>query len=450
MAGKRKGKLLRIIAGFFIVMIGGTMLSRAAASVLVAQVRTERTERGRLSCSCEGEGVIVPVNEERIFLWPEQQVEWSAGQGSTVKKGECLVQFRMEYLSQTIEKKEAELTQLELQTAQQQVSAREQARVPASAGAKQTLKEAGQSLEAAEIKEAQAKKAYEESGGASEDEKEELARIFREAKEGTEAAREQYNQAQDSYSLARQEDEAQEINAANAMEAARLGAEASEVEVIKVKKELKILKAYQKAKGRLCAEKNLIVLRNDVQTGTVTNGSEVIMAGSGGFRLKGQVKEEDKEKLKVGAEAEIQLRTGSGKTAKLESFGTERDTAADRETDAPVSSVQTYWYAPLPEDTEVQGGDSFTWKIERPSEKEYEQIIPLGALREGVGDTYCLILSEEERMLGTVQTARRVPVTVLQKDAENAAVTSSLKNTDQIIISSEKYVKEGDRVRLKE
>ena len=58
--------------------------------------------------------------------------------------------------------------------------------------------------------------------------------------------------------------------------------------------------------------------------------------------------------------------------------------------------------------------------------------------------------SEEEQMLGTVQVARRVPVTVLEKDARSAAVTSALTSDDQVIASSEKYVSEGDRVRLRE
>ena len=53
-------------------------------------------------------------------------------------------------------------------------------------------------------------------------------------------------------------------------------------------------------------------------------------------------------------------------------------------------------------------------------------------------------------MLGTVQTAKRVTVTVLEKDAKNAAITSTLSLEDKVIVSSEKYVTEGDRVRLKE
>ena len=51
-------------------------------------------------------------------------------------------------------------------------------------------------------------------------------------------------------------------------------------------------------------------------------------------------------------------------------------------------------------------------------------------------------------MLGTVQIAERVPVTVLEKDGENAAITSRLRETDRVIVFSEKYVEEGERVRI--
>ena len=53
-------------------------------------------------------------------------------------------------------------------------------------------------------------------------------------------------------------------------------------------------------------------------------------------------------------------------------------------------------------------------------------------------------------MLGSVQVAKRVPVRVLEKDKKSAAVASTLRDTDKIIVSSEKYVEEGDRIRIKE
>ncbi len=93
---------------------------------------------------------------------------------------------------------------------------------------------------------------------------------------------------------------------------------------------------------------------------------------------------------------------------------------------------------------------TFTWKMEVESEDEYEQVIPLSALREDVEGAYCLIITETEQMLGTQQEAKRVPVTVLEKDGVKAAITSELGKEDRIIVSSEKFVAGGDRVRIKE
>ena len=455
--------ILRIFGGFLAVMALGTVISRAAASALVAQVGIEKAKRGRLSYFYEGEGTVFPVQEEQIFLWPEQQVEWTAKQGSTVKAGECLVQFRMEYLNQSVEKKQAELTQLELQASQQQISAREQARVPATTGAGQTLAQAQQQLELATQKEAAAQAAYEQflqSAAAEEtdpwmEQKQELEAAVQEAQTGVEAASQALAQAENGYELARQEDAAWDINAANASRAAMLGAEAASVQIEAERKELQRLQSYQAAGGKICAERDCTVLQAGVQAGAVTSGSEVFVTGSGGFRPKGWAKPTDREKLRTGLETEIQLGAGKKKTVKIESIetdtgGTGTGSGAGENAGDPASQSQIYWTSPLPENVKVQNGDSFTWSIEAPSEKEYEQIIPLEALREDMNEAYCLVLAEEEQMLGTVQVARRVPVTVLEKDARSAAVTSALTSDDQVIASSEKYVSEGDRVRLRE
>lgn len=453
--------MLRIFGGFLAVMALGTVISRAAASALVAQVETEKAKRGKLSYSYEGEGTVVPVQEEQIFLWPEQQVEWTAKQGSTVKAGECLVQFRMEYLNQSVEKKQAELTQLELQASQQQISAREQARVPATTGAGQTLAQAQQQLELATQKEAAAQAAYEQflqSAAAEEtdpwmEQKQELEAAVQEAQAGVEAAAQALAQAEDGYELARQEDAAWDINAANASRAAMLGAEAANVQIEAARKELQRLQSYQAAGGKICAERDCTVLQAGVQPGALTSGSEVFVTGSGGFRLKGWVEPADREKLRTGLETDIRLGAGKKQTVKIESIEIDTGGAGSgggEDAGDPASQSQIYWTSPLPENAKAQNGDSFTWSIEAPSEKEYEQIIPLDALREDMDEAYCLVLAEEEQMLGTVQVARRVPVTVLKKDAKSAAVTSGLTPDDQVIASSEKYVSEGDRVRLRE
>lgn len=457
--GKRLA--VKVFLGFLAAMAVCTVLSRAAASVLVAQVEVKKTGRGKLSYTYEGTGNIVPKKEENIFLWEGQQVEWTAGQGSTVKKGKCLVKFRKKYLRQVIEKKESELKQLELQAKEQQISARKQARVPAAESAYQTLSAAEKKLKKAQGDERKAKalwEAYKErtasdregaedgDGGGDTPKLKELKEAYRAAKAETEAAREENSQAQAAYRLARKEDAAQDKNSADAREAAMTGAQAAAAQAETAGKELKLLKRYERAGGRILAERDCTVLENHVQTGAVTAGTEYITIGNGGWRLRGEMTAEDKKKVVPGTQAEVEFSSGGKTEVTIEAVAVSEENAEEGE-----KKEETYiWYAALPEETETEKADTFTWKAETESEKEYEQMIPVPALREDINGAYCLILTETEQMLGTVQTAKRVPVTVLEKDGKNAAIMSELKKSDQIIVSSKKYVSGGDRVRIKE
>ena len=581
--------------GFLIVMSVCTVLSRAAASVLVAQVQVEKPGRGKLSYSCGGSGTVVPVQEKTIFLWADQQVEWAAETGSTVKAGDCLIQFRMEHLQRAIQNKQAELAQLEIQIQQQQISARGTARVPTAERALQNLKDAKEKLQEAQEKEAKALEEYEQFGGSawtglssgrsgtisgrsdngaeggqtgsfgdtsggqpgisggtlggsqpgisggtlggsqsgtsggssgsdrpgnsddtsgsdrpgnsddtsgsnhpgnsddtsggqpggdtpgtpggatdgdrpgtSDDDpgaifpddssnmssrEQELKAALQQAQADVEAARQAVAQAQTDYTFAQKEDSAQSTNEANAVQSAQLGAQSLNVQADTARRALEELTDYQNAGGKICAEQECTVLMSSVQTGTFTTGAEVMVTGSGGWKLKGYADAKDKEKLKAGAEAEIRLGAGKKKTVRIESIAAERAAGSGNgagESGSSSQSLQFCWYARLPENTAAENGNAFTWNVNSSSDQEYEQLIPLTALREDSTGAYCLILSEEKNMLGRVQTARRVPVTVLEKDAQKAAVTSTLQGTDQIIVSSDKYVEEGDRVRIKE
>ena len=497
-----------VLAGFLIMMIICTILSRAAASVLVAQVQVEKLGRGKLSYSYGGNGTVVPEQEKTIFLWAGQQVEWAAETGSAVKAGECLIQFRMEYLQQTIRSKQAELAQLEIQVRQQEIAARGTVRVPSAERALQNLEDAQKKLEDAQEKEMKAREEYDQfdgsglagvssgrfgesagqSGGViggrnpetseempgiqdpdnSEEDpgnvlpdnssdissrQQELKAALEQAQADVEAARQAADQARTEYQFALKEDSAQNTNEANSIQSAQLGVQSQQVQADKARRELEELTAYQNAGGRICAEEDCTVLMSGVQTGAFTTGAEVMVTGIGGWKLKGLADAKDKEKLKAGTEAEIRLGAGKKRTVKIESVAAERSEGSEGGAGGSGSDsrfLQFCWYARLPENTAAGNGNTFTWNVNAASDQEYEQIIPLSALREDTAGAFCLILLEEKNMLGTVQTAKRIPVTVLEKDAQKAAVTSTLKESDQIIASSEKYVEEGERVRIKE
>lgn len=442
-----------MLAGFLIMMSVCTVLSRAAASVLVAQVQVEKTGRGKLSYSYGGNGTVVPEQEKTIFLWAGQQVEWAAETGSAVKAGECLIQFRMEYLQQAIQSKQAELTQLEIQVQQQEIAARGTARVPSAERALQNLEDAQKKLEDAQEKERKVQEEYDQIDGSALEGQQELKAALDQAQADAEAARQAVDQARTEYQFALKEDSAQNTNEANSIQSAQLGVQSQQVQADKARRELEELTAYQNAGGRICAEEDCTVLTSGVQTGAFTTGAEVMVTGIGGWKLKGLADAKDKEKLKAGTEAEIRLGAGKKRTVKIESVAAERSEGSEGGAGGSGSdsrSLQFCWYARLPENTAAGNGNTFTWNVNAASDQEYEQIIPLSALREDTAGAFCLILAEEKSMLGTVQTAKRIPVTVLEKDAQKAAVTSTLKESDQIIASSEKYVEEGERVRIKE
>ena len=273
-------------------------------------------------------------------------------------------------------------------------------------------------------------------------------------------------EAQNAYEDAAAQDAAQEANNASAIETARLAAEEIRVQIDAAQKELDIMKEYQEAEGKLCAEEDCVVLENSVADGTITTGTEVIITGVGGWQLRGTLDEESKERISQGAGVSVSMDSGersvdvkirsteAGKEGG-ENFGMSSGEAPSGGEDGTAGEEKGgnasagFWYAPVPEGTEAGYGDTFTWKIQVPSKQNYSCKIPLAALREDTKGNYCLVVTEESSALGTVKKAERVDVTVLEKNGEEAAVEAVLENTDQVIVGSEKYVEEGDQVRIK-
>lgn len=88
--------------------------------------------------------------------------------------------------------------------------------------------------------------------------------------------------------------------------------------------------------------------------------------------------------------------------------------------------------------------EAFTVKKLSP---RYDTCVPIAALRQdGAGQTYVLCLGSQDTVLGPVTVARRVDVTILERDSQKAAVDGPLAQEDQLIVSSSKPIQDGDRV----
>ena len=372
-----------MLGGFFAIMAACTVLPGTASSVPVARVEVLNPTGGALTNICTGKGEVAASSETRIFLWADQQVETSVAAGTSVAKGETLVQFRMEYLKQKIDAKQAEVDQLDLQLKQQEISAAGTSYVPSADSA-------ARSVEAARV---QFDQASQRAGQA------------REASAG-----QALTEAQNAYADAAAQDAAQAANNASSAETAHLAAQQYQIQLDQARKDLDTLKAYQEAGGKICAEQDCVVLENNVADGTITSGAELIVTGSGGWKLKGALDEADSKKLAEGQKVSISMDAGgrsrevtidstrsgsdgSGDGNSVSGAGAGASASTDSSGDVGTKGGG-FWYSSLPEGMSAGYGDTFTWKAQIPSARSYDYKIPLAALREDTAGNYCLIVSE--------------------------------------------------------
>ena len=122
-------------AVFFLVMAVCTAVSRAAASMVVPTVTTGRVQEGKLNILIRGNGTVETRSEHLLALQRGLRVEKVQPTGSAVKQGDVILQYDKAYLQESIEKKQAEITKLELAVGQAQLTGEPPARVEASEGA---------------------------------------------------------------------------------------------------------------------------------------------------------------------------------------------------------------------------------------------------------------------------------------------------------------------------
>ena len=77
----------------------------------------------------------------------------------------------------------------------------------------------------------------------------------------------------------------------------------------------------------------------------------------------------------------------------------------------------------------------------------YEMCVPLGAIVYRGEATGVYRIRTRQSVLGEVEYAEFVAVTVQETDARSAAIDAALLAQDQVIVLSNKPVSEGDRVR---
>lgn len=204
---------------------------------------------------------------------------------------------------------------------------------------------------------------------------------------------------------------------------------------------LQKLETLLEAEGKVTAPIDATVTKINLMTGEKTpDGTAMLLSDTAaGNKLVVQVDESQETYIAKGDDATVKANNKKADT--LEDLTV--DSVRKNEENADLLDVTVQ----LPENS-LEAGTSATLESTRISET-YDCCIPIQALYEESGKYYVYVLSESSTVLGTELTATRLEVTVLDKNETSAALQpGSLSSDQQVIVSADKAISAGSRVRL--
>ena len=206
---------------------------------------------------------------------------------------------------------------------------------------------------------------------------------------------------------------------------------------------LEKLEELERAQGKIYAPADGMITKVCVQAGEKTGDTTAVLLAdlSGGCSFQGEITEEQEKHIGTGDAVTL---IGSGKNEKYEDLPVSSVTM--KEGDGGVYQVKVQ----LPADT-LEIGASATLDFIRKSE-EYNVCVPLSALHlDEKNQPYVLVVDQVDSVMGTEQRARKVSVTILEKNESYAALAEgAISSGQEIIVSSDKAVDDGSRVRVSE
>ena len=409
-------KALKILGYFLVLMFILTILSRFADSLLIPIVKTETLKGMTITHEVEANGSIIQNREEGIDVIENLKVSHvNVYPGSEIKEGDTLFEIDLTDLKSQIQQVENEISEKEKNLSR----ATEDYNLAVS----RQDKIISDALDAYK----EAENLVNKYNNASEEEKQSLDK---------EAIEYDYNLKKTDYNQAVNDKSSNLLMEKRALEDVK---EASNTD--ELKKKLENLKKIEGAEGKFVSEKEGIVTNVAVVAGDVTSaGSAVYLADKeSGYKFVAELSKDLKKYAKQGQSVVLKIGNSKNEIGDLTI-----DSISKGEDDNYKVSVL------LPTGVgEIGDGGNLTLSSKS---KKYQVCVPLEALhQEGQDKYYILVVGEEDTILGTEKVAVRVDVSIADKNDTYAALTEgTISNSQKIIVSSNKTIKEGDRVRLEE
>ena len=213
-----------------------------------------------------------------------------------------------------------------------------------------------------------------------------------------------------------------------------------EITVEQMELQLEKLERLLEADGRVCAPSDGLITEIAVNIGERTADTPAVRMAdlTKGYRFTAELTKE--QETYIGAGDEVTL-TDSRRN-QLEQLTVE-SVAADGENEG-VYEISV----PLPDDT-LELGAAAVLDYSSPSQT-YAICVPLAAFHlDERNQPYVLTYDEQDSVLGKELRARKVSVNILDQNESYAALADgSISSQDEVIVSADKAVDDGSRIRL--
>ncbi len=485
----KKAKLIRILAGFFALMLLFTFLSRAADSVNVAQVEIKTVQNQVITHEVTGTGKVLGTRERAVFTQEGQKVQQVYVQeGQIVKKGDVLLKFSVKYLEKTIKEKQDSIKVLQgkiddlisAQSVNQQKknndlsSAQENYNSAVSSGnySVQTAQNEA-AIARQRLQDYYAQRDVQKDNVPDEDKFSDSSEFDDPGNtdntgnaadpgnntsgntnnsDGQDNSQEQTliddvrakEQAVNDAMISRNKDvqsAGQSVRDAQIGDASDSTLENMQTELETAQKELETLQRVLARKGKVKAPCDGVIKSLNAVTGSQTGAEAAIVLyeTKGTFRFQTDVSKDDLKYIKTGQTATLK----GADDKEIENAEIESVKEDSNNEDQYILSIT------VPKGT-LSIGDTAEFTISQDA-GPFNACVPLSALYEENGRYYVYVTDTQNTVLGDVMIARKTYVNVKDKNTSTAALDDGSLSSDQkIVISTDREIGNGSRIRLLE
>ena len=214
--------------------------------------------------------------------------------------------------------------------------------------------------------------------------------------------------------------------------------EINNVSIAEKQRALALLQKTKEQEGKIVAQTDATVSKILLTAGDRTTETAAFLLAdlSEGARFTTEISKEDAKYVVVGDAVTLKVNDKSYEDMTVLSTETNED-----------SSVSVTVYVPK---KTIPIGTHASMEIEQTSEK-YATTLPLSAIHAEQNKYFVYVLEKEDTVLGEETVARKVNVSIVEKNGEYAALSDgSLSEDDSVIVESDTMLANGEKVRLKE